>query len=451
LVCIYHSQTLHCPPYLTPIVICRCGHCKTLAPEWAKAAKTLSDSPVKLAKVDATENDALAKRFEIKGFPTIKYLKGGKPSDYSGGRTANEIVNWANKKSGPAAVTVNSEDDLTKFQELHEAFAIGVFDSLESENAKNFLALADGDETHAYAVASSAAIKTKLGVTADTVVVLKNFDDLRADHVIGSSFVAADVATFVQSNTIPLVQTFSPESAKKIFGSPIQKHVLFFTDKDASSHAATVAAYTAAAASFKGKLLFINVPSSENKILDYFGITADQLPTTVLADLGNEGGIKKFPFAGPHESAAITTFADSFLAGALKPVLKSEEVTPEDTAGDVTILKGTSFNDLVLNNDKDVLVEFYAPWCGHCKKLSPIWDELGAHYKDNANVVIAKIDATANEIDVPGLGVKGFPTLYFFKGNDKTNPIKYENARELEALVSFVDENAHHVAARDEL
>lgn len=427
-----------------------CGHCKTLAPEWAKAAKTLSDSSIKLAKVDATENDALAKRFEIKGFPTIKYLKGGKPSDYSGGRTANEIVNWANKKSGPAAVTVNSEDDLTKFQETHEVFALGVFESLESENAKHFLALADGDETHAYAITSAAAVKSKLAVTADTVVVLKNFDDLRADHAIGSTFTAADIAEFVQANSVPLVQTFSPESAKKIFGSPIQKHVLFFTDKDADNHAPTLASYTAAAAAFKGKLLFINVPSSENKILDYFGITAAQLPTTVLADLGNEGGIKKFPFAGPHDSAAITTFAQSFLNGELKPSLKSEEVSAEDTAGDVTILKGTSFNDLVMNNDKDVLVEFYAPWCGHCKKLAPIWDELGAHFKDNSNIVIAKMDSTANEIDVPGLAVKGFPTLYFFKGSDKANPIKYEEARELDALVSFVEKNAHH-ASHEEL
>lgn len=346
-----------------------CGHCKTLAPEWVKAAKMLEDSPIKLAKVDATENDKLAKQFDVKGFPTIKYLKNGKPSDYNGGRTASEIVNWANKKSGPAAVTLSTEDELTKFQETHEAFALGLFDSVDSEAAKGFLNIADGDEIHSYAISTSAALKAKLAVTGDTVVVLKSFDDLRADHVVGEKFMSEDVVKFVNANTIPLVQTFSPENAKKIFGSPVQQHVLFFTNKDADHHASTVAAYTAAAANFKGKLLFVNVPSSEQKILDYFGITAAQLPTMILADLGNEGGIKKYPFAGPHDSASVTAFANTFLSGALKPSLKSEEVSPEDTAGDVVVLKGSSFADLVLNNEKDVLVEFYAPWCGHCKKL----------------------------------------------------------------------------------
>ena len=70
--------------------------------------------------------------------------------------------------------------------------------------------------------------------------------------------------------------------------------------------------------------------------------------------------------------------------------------------------------------------------------------------KSNNNVVIAKMDATANEIDVPGVAVKGFPTIYFFKGNDKANPVKYEGARELDDFVAYIEENAHH-AGNDEL
>merc|ERR1712127_738857 len=116
--------------------------------------------------------------------------------------------------------------------------------------------------------------------------------------------------------------------------------------------------------------------------------------------------MKKYPYSGDISTDALSAHFTSFLVGNIKPTLKSEPLDPSDTTGNVITLKGDSFNDLVINNNRNVFVEFYAPWCGHCKKLASVWEKLGDEFAGNNNIVIAKIDATANDVDAEGLVVK---------------------------------------------
>ena len=77
-----------------------CGHCKNLEPHWKKAASELKGK-VKLGAVDATVHQALAQQYGIQGYPTIKYFPAGAksgPEEYDGGRTADDIIAWANDK-----------------------------------------------------------------------------------------------------------------------------------------------------------------------------------------------------------------------------------------------------------------------------------------------------------------------------------------------------------------
>jgi protein disulfide-isomerase A1 len=62
----------------------------------------------------------------------------------------------------------------------------------------------------------------------------------------------------------------------------------------------------------------------------------------------------------------VGQFVDDFVAGKVEPSIKSEPI-PETQEGPVTVVVAKQYDELVINNDKDVLLEYYAPWCGHCK------------------------------------------------------------------------------------
>ena len=107
---------------------------------------------------------------------------------------------------------------------------------------------------------------------------------------------------------------------------------------------------------------------------------------------------------------------------------------------------GKSYEDIVLDDEKDVLIEFYAPWCGHCKALAPKYETLASLYADSEfkdKVVIAKVDATAN--DVPD-DIQGFPTIKLYPAGAKSEPVSYSGSRTVEDLVQFVKENGKYKA-----
>ena len=97
-------------------------------------------------------------------------------------------------------------------------------------------------------------------------------------------------------------------------------------------------------------------------------------------------------------------------AGEVDPYVKSESL-PDNSKTNTKVAVAKNFDELVMKNTKDVLIEFYAPWCGHCKKLTPIYEELGDKMAAE-EVEIVKMDATANDVP-PQFNVRGFPTLFW--------------------------------------
>ena len=111
-----------------------------------------------------------------------------------------------------------------------------------------------------------------------------------------------------------------------------------------------------------------------------------------------------------------------------------------NAASSVLDLIPDNFDNVVLKSNKPALVEFFAPWCGHCKNLAPVYEELAADLafaKDK--VSIAKVDADAEKGLGKRFGVQGFPTIKWFDGKSET-PVTYEGGRDLDSLKEFVIE-----------
>merc|ERR1711915_793649 len=191
-----------------------CGHCQSLAPEYAKAAGKLKEenSEIKLAKVDATVEKGLAEKFEVKGFPTIKFFKKStEATEYGGGRTDSEIVGWLKKKTGPPAKLIEKEEDIGLFTETPDVSVIGYFKDLEGNSAKVYNAAAEKTD-------DSIPMGIMRTEGEEKIVLYKKFDDGNVDMIFTEDTTASSINEFISENSIPLLTEFSDQTAPKIFG-----------------------------------------------------------------------------------------------------------------------------------------------------------------------------------------------------------------------------------------
>jgi len=118
--------------------------------------------------------------------------------------------------------------------------------------------------------------------------------------------------------------------------------------------------------------------------------------------------------------------------------------TPPEKSDCVT-LTDANFDKFITSSSKPALVEFYAPWCGHCKSLKPAYEKVCTDFKDE-DVTIAMLDATEHKEAAEKFEVTGFPTIKWF-GKDKSNPKDYESGRDEKAFVEWINKEAGTDAA----
>jgi protein disulfide-isomerase A1 len=344
------------------------------------------------------------------------------------------------KQSLPA-VSILTPESIEEFKTADKVVLVAFLDAEDKASNEIFTTIAEAQrDSFLFGATTDAALATVEGVTPPAVVLYKKFDEGKV--TFAEKFVQEDIEKFIKTNSIPLIGEVGPETYAGYMAANIPLAYIFSETAEERTELSEL--LKPLAETYRGVINFATIDAKAfGAHAGNLNLKTDVFPAFAIQEVAKN---QKFPYDQDKKITLddISTFVKSFVDGTLEPSIKSEPI-PETQEGAVQVVVAHNYEDVVINNEKDVLLEFYAPWCGHCKSLAPKYEELAALYANDSEgatkITIAKVDATAN--DVPD-EIQGFPTIKLFPAGSKNAPITYSGARTVEDLVKFIAENGKY-------
>lgn len=365
-------------------------------------------------------------------------MRFGQATEYSGPRKTDGIISYMQKQSLPA-LSIVSAANFTEFKAKDRVVVVSFLGSSDAKDLATFSKIADKHrDSYLFGHVSDESTAKTAGVTTPAVVLYRNFDEPEVKFT-GSLTDEEALEKFLKAESIPLIDEVGPENFMTYAEANIPL-AYYFTDPDSTTKAAHLESLKPLAKKFKGQLNFVWIDAI--KFVNHakgLNLQGEDWPSFAIQDVQAS---TKFPLEdlGSDVAASIGDFVEKFIKGEVPASIKSEPIPDQD--GPVYVLVADEFDKVLLDDKKDILVEFYAPWCGHCKKLAPTYDTLGEVYTPHKDkVLIAKMDATANDIPPSaGFSVSSFPTIKFKAAGSKEF-LDFDGDRTLDGFVDFIKLN----------
>ena len=414
-----------------------CIRCNKFHPEYEKAASVLRKENLFLAKVDATVEKKLDKRFQLTGFPVVKLFIKGKEIEYNKERKSLDLINWMRRKTtGPATHNLETNDDIDNFKKENDVVLIYYGDNkLEIEE---YIKVARKSDEYEFGIVKSNDLINKYSKKG-TIVLYKKYDEKKREL---KEIKEKNIEDFINKYSSPKLMKFDEKAANMIFDKN-QSALILFADEKSKKWAEyeQLMKKISDKLNYKLKIIITDIKDVLSaKLSEKLTVKENNLPTIRIIDTTGQY-IKKYKMEEDLNEKNILKFVDNWENKKIKSYVKSEEI-PKDNNGDVFIIVGNTFEKEVINNKKDVMVLFYSPWCYHCKALLPKYEEVAKTLKDkNTNLLLTKINAIENEIE--SIDDYGFPKIKFYPGNKKDKrPIDYNGDKSVEDIIKFIKNNA---------
>jgi len=322
-----------------------------------------------------------------------------------------------------------------------------VYFGKDKTELEEFTKVARKNEDFPFANVESEELAKKLGAKMSSIVMYRNFEE--PQKVLEGTLKVKNIEDFIDAFSSPKIMKFDEKAAQIIFGKSIPAIILYASEKSDKWNDYKKL-LESVSDKINGKLKVVLTDIKEgmaSRLAEYIGVKDKDLPSVRIADTRVD--LKKYNMEGDINEKNILKFIDDWENNKLKPTLKTAE-EPKDNNGDVFVVVGKTYEKEVINNDKDVMLLFYAPWCGHCKALHPKYEEVAKKLKaKNPKLLMAKIDATENEVE--DINISGFPTVKFYPGDKKNKvPLDYNGDRSVDDIIKFIKTNAHTPIVYDE-
>ncbi|CAI0474670.1 unnamed protein product [Linum tenue] len=374
-----------------------------IMPQFAEAANKLKElgSPIVMAKLDAERYPKAASALQIRGFPTLLLFINGTSQAYTGGFTGALVVKNLlkslifTKKTGDPVIRVNSVAEAEKFLETYHIYVLGLFDKFEGSDYEGFVKAAISDngiqfvEVGDHGVAKVLFPDIKL--TSNFVGLVKS--EAERFTTYEGVFEMDKILEFLAYNKFPLVTRLTELNSASVYSSPIKLQVMVF---------------------------------------------------------GRDNDFERLiePLQQVARKLKSKDFCLGLLHGSYPPYYKSQPV-PDNKNATVQVVVGKTFDELVLSSPKKILLEIFTPWCINCETTSKQVEKLAKHFKGSDSLVVARIDASANEH--PKLQVADYPTLLLYPEDDKANPIKLSTKSSGKDLAATINKHLKSKVSKDEL
>ena len=417
-------------------------NCQEIIPLFEKIASIIKKENYVSAKIDYDKSPQIVRHFKIETFPSILLIRKTVPIDYDGEKNLDQIINWLKEQTRKEYTKITTNSELEEFKKQHEVSFVYFGKDDKIINEIN-LAERKMDDMPMGIISSDELIKenSKSEDKKEFIILFTKFDNGK-NYLYDLEW--KKIIDFYNLYSTPKVMEFAAQTSPILFSKRIPSLIIFsLKRKNHYEESKKVLNNIWPKVNKKVKLFISDIEEGMSvKLSEYCGIKEDALPKAYILEPIGENPIKYRTEEKITEENLIK-FVENWENKKLKPFMRSE-AEPEDNDGDVFTVVGKTYKKEVLNNDKDVLLYFFAPWCKHCKEFYPKFEKMARKLKNkNPKLLLAKIDATENDIE--GLPINKYPTIKFYPGNAKNKePIHFNNKQSIVDLLNLIKEKAFH-------